>query len=92
MTPETGQMRGEIVASLDEVATFGEGYLVSINLGEDDGVVPGNMFTVFRYVRRNAPRKVLGELAILTVQRDNATARIMQSYDFMVEGDLIELK
>ena len=92
MTPETGQMRGEIVASLDEVASFGEGYLVSINLGEDDGVVPGNMFTVFRYVRRNAPRKVLGELAILTVQRDNATARIMQSYDFMVEGDLIELK
>jgi len=92
MTPETGQMRGEIVASLDEVASFGEGYLVSIDLGEDDGVVPGNLFTVFRYIRADAPRKVLGELAILTVQRNNATARIMHSYDFMIEGDLVELK
>ena len=50
------------------------------------------MFTVFRYVHPDAPRKVLGEIAILTVQRDNATARIVQSYYFMVTGDLIELK
>ena len=92
LTPETGQMRGVIVASLDDVASLGEGYLVSIDLGEEDGVVPGNMFTVFRYIYPNAPRVVLGELAVLTVQRDNATARIMSSYDFMVAGDLIELK
>lgn len=92
LTPETGQMRGEIVASLDDLASLGEGYLVSIDLGEEDGVVPGNMFTVFRYVHPDAPRKMLGELAVLTVQEDNATARIMQSYDFMMVGDLIELK
>jgi hypothetical protein len=92
MTPETGQMRGEIVNSLDEVSSIGEGYLVSIDLGEDDGVVPGNIFTIFRYMHPDAPRKVLGELAILTVQPNNATGRIMHSYDFMVAGDLIELK
>jgi hypothetical protein len=92
MTPETGQMRGEIVGSLDDLASLGEGYLVSIDLGEEDGVVPGNMFTIYRYIRANAPRKVLGELAVLTVQERNATARIMESYDFMVVGDLIELK
>lgn len=92
LTPETGQMRGEIVASLDEVASLGQGYLVSIDLGEQDGVVPGNIFTVFRYVYPDAPRKVLGELAILTVQQENATARIMESYDYMIAGDLIELK
>ena len=85
-------MRGEIVASLDEIGSLAEGYLVSIDLGEGDGVVPGNIFTVFRYLHPDAPRRVLGELAILTVQRDNATARIMASYDFMVVGDLIELK
>lgn len=92
LTPETGQMRGEIIASLDDLASLGQGYLVSIDLGENDGVVPGNIFTVFRYVHDDAPRKVLGELAILTVQRRNATARIMESYDYMVVGDLIELK
>ena len=92
LTPETGQMRGEIVASLDEIGSLAEGYLVSIDLGEEDGVVPGNIFTVFRYLYPDAPRRVLGELAILTVQPENATARIMASYDFMVVGDLIELK
>lgn len=92
LTPETGQMRGEIVASLDELASLGEGYLVSIDLGEQDGVVPGNIFTVFRYLYDNTPRKVLGEVAILTVQERYATARIMESYDFIVVGDLVELK
>ena len=92
LTPETGQMRGEIVASLDEIGSLAAGYLVSIDLGEEDGVVPGNIFTVFRYIYPDAPRRVLGELAILTVQPENATARILASYDFMVVGDLIELK
>ena len=85
-------MRGEIVASLHEITSLGEGYLVSIDVGESDGVVPGNLFTVFRYIHPDAPRKVLGELAVLTVQGEHATAKIMESYDFMVVGDLIELK
>jgi len=92
LTPETGQLRGEIVASLDDVTSLGAGYLVSIDLGEEDGVVPGNIMTIFRYVRPDAPRRVLGELAVLTVQEKYATAKIMNSYDFMVVGDLVELK
>ena len=92
MAPETGRMRGEIVVALEDQVTLGAGYLVSINLGEEDGVVPGNLFTIFRYVYSDAPRKVLGELAVLTVQRRNATARIVESWDFIDIGDLIELK
>lgn len=92
LTPETGQMRGEIIASLDDLASLGAGYLVSIDLGDADGVVPGNVFTIYRYIQPNAPRKVLGELAVLTVQQHNATGRIMHSYDFMEVGDLVELK
>lgn len=92
MTPETGRMRGELVASLDDITSLGEGNLVSINLGEEDGVVPGNIFTVFRYMYDDAPRKVLGELAVLTVQRRNATAKIIHSKDFIDVGDLVELK
>jgi hypothetical protein len=40
----------------------------------------------------NAPRRVLGELAVLTVQEKTSTARITLSYDYMVQGDFIELK
>jgi hypothetical protein len=92
LTPETGRMRGTIAASLDDLATLGQGYLVSIDLGQEDGVVPGNIFTIFRYLYDGAPRKVLGTLAVLTVQREYATARIMESKDYILTGDLVELK
>ena len=65
---------------------------IETDLGQQDGVVPGNVFVIFRYVYPNAPRKVLGELAVLTVQPGHATARIMESKDFVKVGDLIELK
>jgi hypothetical protein len=35
---------------------------------------------------------VLGTLAILTVQREHSTARIMESKDYILTGDLVELK
>lgn len=92
LTPETGRMRGKIEASLDDLATLGQGYLVSIDLGQEDGVVPGNVFTIFRYLYDDAPRKVLGTLAVLTVQREHSTARIMESKDYILTGDLVELK
>ena len=92
LTPETGRMRGKIAASLDDLATLGQGYLVSIDLGREDGVVPGNIFTIFRYLYDGAPRKVLGTLAILTVQREHSTAKIMESKDYVLTGDLVELK
>jgi hypothetical protein len=80
MTPETGGMRGEIVVSLEDQVTLGQGYLVSINLGKKDGVVPENLFTIFRYIYPSASSKVLGAFATLTVQRRSATARIMGSW------------
>ena len=92
LTPETGQLRGQIAASLDNIRTLGEGHLVSIDLGERDGIIPGNIFVVFRYVYSNVQRKVLGELAILTVQERTATAKITESYDYIDVGDQIELK
>ena len=92
LTAQTGQMAGKIIASLQKITTLGTGYLVSIDIGETDGVIPGNVFTVFRHVYPNTPRKILGEIAVLTVQPSNATARIMESYDYMVVGDSVELK
>jgi len=95
LTPETGQNRGKIIASLEdlrELGSLGRGYLVSIDQGENDGVIPGSIFTVFRYNHSKAPRKVLGELAVLTVHPKTSTALITMSYTYMVRGDLVELK
>jgi hypothetical protein len=92
LTPETGKIRGEIVASIEEVLTLGQGNLVGLNVGEQDGVIPGNIFTIFRYLYKGVQRKMLGELVILTVREKTSTAKIINSYDYIVEGDLVELK
>ena len=92
LTPETGKIRGEVIASLEEVITLGQGNLVGLNVGERDGVIPGNIFTVFRYLYKGVQRKMLGELVILTVREKTATAKIINSYDYIVVGDEIELK
>jgi hypothetical protein len=92
LTPETGQMRGRVTASLDDISAMGTGSLVSIDLGDEDGVVPGNIFTVFRYLYPGAPRYMIGEIAIITVQRENATGRIIHGNDFVAVDDIVELK
>jgi hypothetical protein len=92
LTPETGQLRGQIAASLDWIGSMGQGNMVSIDLGERDGVIPGNIFTIFRYLYKGVQRKMLGELVVLTVQEKTATAKISYSYDYIVTGDEIELK
>ncbi len=95
LTPETGRDRGTIIASIDdiiELGSFATGNLVSIDVGENEGVIPGTIFTVFHYNHPNAPRKVLGELAVLTVHPRTSTAKITIAYDFMTQGDLVEAK
>jgi hypothetical protein len=95
LTPETGRDRGRIIASIDDVVelgSFATGNMVSIDLGEEQGIIPGSIFTVFRYNHPDAPRKVLGELAVLTVHARTSTAKITQAYDFMTQGDLVEAK
>jgi len=95
LTPETGRDQGRILASIDDVVelgSFGTGNLVSIDVGEEEGIIPGSIFTVFRYNHPDAPRRVLGELAVLTVHPRTSTAKITLAYDYMQQGDLIEAK
>lgn len=92
LTPETGKLRGTIVTPLDPINTLAQGHLVSIDIGEQDGVIPGNIFTVFRYLYSGVQRKMLGELVVLTVHEKASTARIMSSLDYILAGDEIELK
>jgi hypothetical protein len=92
LTPETGKLRGRILTPLDPIVTLAQGHIVSINLGEQDGVIPGNIFTIFRYLYSGVQRKMLGELVVLTVQERASTARIMTSLDYILTGDEVELK
>ena len=92
LTPETGQTRGRIMASMEDITLFGAGNVLGIDVGERDGVIPGNIFVVYRYIYDDAPRKVLGELVVLFTQEETSTVKVLTSIDYMKIGDDIELK
>jgi hypothetical protein len=92
LDPQTGKITGHIVAPIEDVSELGEGYLVSLDVGEEQGIIPGNLFTIYRQVYEQTGRVVLGQLAVLTVQRRTSTAKIMYSANAISPGDSIELR
>ncbi len=58
-----------IVSSPVDLVTLGQDHLVFIDRGEEDEVLPGDIFTIYRMNRATQPPVVLGELAVLSVQR-----------------------
>jgi hypothetical protein len=88
-----GKMGGYIVSSAGWEGALGEGNLVTIDLGRDDQVQPGDFFTVWRESPViGQPRQVLGEIGVLTTEAHTATAKVMDMRRAMVPGDRIEAK
>ena len=81
-----------IIASLDKLISFGPGYLVFIDQGENQDVLPGDVFTIYRKGRRGFPPILLGELGVLSVQDDTALARILDARYSVFVGDPLIIK
>lgn len=94
LTPPTGKAQGAIVDIGHDSAIAGENQLVSINLGTEHGIAPGNILTVFKtmYPSVPTPRNVLGEIVVVAVQGRTATARVLYSNAEMMNGDRVELR
>ena len=88
-----GKVIGHIVRARDSATAVSQHSLVFLDLGEKDGVAPGDFLTVFRSREAaGALRTLLGEAAILTTKEHSSVAKIMVSQDAMIVGDLVELK
>ncbi|MCC6131599.1 MAG: hypothetical protein IT186_16905 [Acidobacteria bacterium] len=91
--PPSGKTMGQIVYIIDAASHAGKESVVYIDLGEEDGLAPGDFFTVFRpRTSAGGTRTVLGEIAILKTTPKTAVAKVMDASDFIVIGDFIELK
>jgi hypothetical protein len=93
-TPPTGKAHGFVVDISDDSSIAGTGHLVSIDLGADTGIAPGNILSVYRIMYPSVPtsRNVLGELAVLAVREQTATAKVTYSRDAIMVGDEVELR
>jgi hypothetical protein len=52
--PVTGKVSGHIVDDMDQVTAIAKDSVVFLDLGEDDGLVPGDFFSVYRLPLQNA--------------------------------------
>jgi hypothetical protein len=91
--PGTGKITGHIIEVKDRATPVGDKSVVYLDLGENEGLAPGDFFTVYR-TRGQAKgvRTILGELAVLKTQSHSAVAVVTSMHDVMFTGDEIEAK
>jgi len=91
--PPNGKTVGEIIRVKDRAVPIGQESIVYLDLGEADGIQPGQFLTVFRS-HRSVPgvRTVLGEVAVLSLRDTTAVAKVTYSRDVMYAGDSVEVK
>lgn len=88
-----GKPIGHVVHTKDAVTPIGTDTVVFLDLGESDGLNPGDFLTVYRpSARAEGVRTVLGEAAILTTKGRSSVAIITSMTDNIAVGDFVEVK
>lgn len=93
-TEPTGKAVGTIVTSEFLLQSMGQGNIVQIDLGSEDGVHPGDWLNIFR-PNAGGPeyaRKMLGTGLVITVQPGTAAVKIAESVREIYPGDRVELR
>jgi hypothetical protein len=81
-----------IIYSRDEIISLGQDHVVFIDRGSDQNVTPGDVFTIYRANDRGLPPLLLGELAVLSVAKRSAMAKITESRYTIFLGDRLDPK
>ena len=88
-----GKPIGHVVDTRDAVTPVGTDTIVFLDLGEQDGLNPGDFLTVYHpSTQAQGVRTVLGEAAILTTRNRSSVAIITSMVDFIAVGDAVEVK
>ena len=93
--PASGKTTGSIVHAQGGtwLTALGEGQLVTVNLGRDDQIQPGDFLTVWRdSPQEGQGRQVLGEIGVLTTEGHTATGKIVVMRYSMKVGDNVEVR
>ncbi len=89
----SGKVTGHIVEVKDRATPVGTDSVVFLDLGEEDGLYPGDFLTVFRARNDSGTiRTLLGEAAVLWTKGRTCVAKVTSMVDYMGAGDLVEMK
>jgi len=88
-----GKVIGHIVENRGAVTPVGTDSIVFLDLGEGDGLNPGDFLTVYRpSPHAEGVRTILGEASILTTRARTSVAIVTLMSDTIYVGDSVELK
>lgn len=97
-------LEGKIIAPLEDVEHSGQFDIVFVNLGEEDGIVDGNVLTVLRkrdaymesYKKKDKskhfPWEEIGKIMIIETLKKTATCLVTYSSRDIRVGDKVELR
>lgn len=83
---------GKIIYSKDELVSIFNGHNVIINLGAREGIEPGTLFRVYRWMPDHSLRIILGRIGVLAVHNRTAIAKVLEANKEIQVGDEIELE
>jgi LysM repeat protein len=98
---EGPNQKGYIIFAKDDLSTLGDNNEVQIDVGAADGITVGTRLIIYRNqtqgyentgFERDIPRRVLGEMVVFSVQDSTATGRLIHMYDFVQQGDMVEVR
>jgi hypothetical protein len=94
-----GKTQGRIAASHNNFGFLGQGNIVYLNLGKNEGAQPGQRFRIYKLFPPHAteflatvptPPEVIGEAVVLSVQAKSCVAIVVSSYREISAGDYVE--
>lgn len=86
---------GRLVAAQDWRYRIGPGHLVFLDLGSGDGLEPGQVMSIWREAESDGlslsdlEATRLGEMVVVLVRPDTATAMVTNSLTELTEGDIV---
>lgn len=85
-------IHGKIIYSKDEVVSIFQDHNVIVNLGTKDGIEPGALFRVYRWLEDHSLRIAIGRIGILMVHDRASIGKILESNKEIYLGDEVELE
>jgi hypothetical protein len=87
----SGLAQGWVVdGGADELISVAGGNVIATDLGNEAGVRPGSLLTLFRD-NGDLPRLVLGQAVVLTVDGATSTVKVLHSSREVRRGDRAEV-
>jgi hypothetical protein len=88
----SGGKQGEIVATRDPIWEAGTGHIIYTDFGQDSGITPGEVITLYRDGEEGTPRRMIGQAVVLSVEPTTSMAKITTAVRETAVGDHVETR